>query len=163
MCDVGGWISERGDTWPDTRKRVSKGFDTVRRVAKAWSMGTKRGRGEESGIVISARLKTLRAIVIPTITSFSRSRAWTEAELRQLQRVAHYAVRRAMGMDLFRMADEHISDECMYRVAGWASMGDTIRKLTLQWAVLPVCPPRADPNRSCLGGGATGRAQGLGA
>ena len=75
----------------------------------------------------------MKQTVVPTITSFARSRAWNKRELWQIERVARYAVRRAMGMDFRAMRDHHISDDMLYKAAGWDTMKDVIRRLSLQW------------------------------
>ena len=130
---LGAIINERGKTRPDTVKRVSRGNDLARSIAKAWGIGSKHGRGRNSGLNISNRLRVMRGTVIPAITTFARSRAWTKGELAKLQRVANYAVRRAMGMDVFCMFEHDISDKMMYESAGWESMNDHIRRATLLW------------------------------
>ena len=90
--NVGGWISERGDNKKDTAQKVSRGFEIVRKTAKAWGLGSQRGRGGNSGLNITSRLQVMKGILMPTLTTFARSRSWSEAELKQLQRVSKYAV-----------------------------------------------------------------------
>ena len=105
----------------------------ARKVAKAWGVGSHRGRGAESGVVKSARLKVMKGTVVPSLTTFCRSRAWSRAALGQIQRVANYAVRRAMGMDIHNMREWHVSDAAMYKAVGWESMADVVRRLSLSW------------------------------
>ena len=110
-----------------------KGYALARGVAKAWGVGSPHSRGANSGLAISGRLQVMKGTLIPAITTFARSRAWTKGELMKLQRVANYAVRRAMGMDIFSMREHHVSDEQMYQAAGWESVTDHIRRATLVW------------------------------
>lgn len=130
---VGGWISERGDNHKDTSKKINRGFEVARKTAKAWGVGSKHGRGGNSGLNITSRLQTMKGLLMPTLTGFARSRSWTEGELKQLQRVAKYAVRRCMGMDVWLMRDVHVSDDMMYDMSGWEQVGDIIRRQTLHW------------------------------
>jgi hypothetical protein len=130
---VGCWVSEGGGQARDTRHRAGKGWTMVRKIAGAWSLGSKRGRGRESGVSIATRLQVMRQAVVPGITSFARSRAWNSKQIAQIERVAKYAVRRAMGMDIYAMKDHHVSDAMMYQASGWNTMADTVRRLTLDW------------------------------
>ena len=84
-------------------------------------------------IVISARLQVAKAIVIPKLTTISRTRTWTRKELDAVQRVASYAVRRCMGMDKLNMRALHISDHMLYQAARWDTVEDLVCKHTLHW------------------------------
>ena len=130
---TGGWVSEDCGHTEDTKHRVGQGFGVIRKIAKAWSTGTHKGRGAGSGVRITTRLDLLKQTLIPTITTFARSRAWNKTQLRQVERVARYAVRRAFGMDRLNMQEYHVSDEMLYQASGWNTVTDTIRRLTLQW------------------------------
>ena len=138
---LGAWLDESGVTRPDTVKRVTRGYGLARKVAKAWGIGSSQGRGANSGLSISSRLKAMKGTVFPALTTFSRSRSWTEGELKKLQRVANYAVRRAFGMDVLIMYDYRVSDAKMYAAAGWEQVGDNIRRATLQWIGHVACMP----------------------
>ncbi len=46
----------------------------IRALTKAWSLGTKRGRGGESKLGIDVRLAVMKAVAVPGLTSFCRSR-----------------------------------------------------------------------------------------
>ena len=128
---LGAMLDERAKTKPDTTHRVTRGYDLARQIAIAWGVGSKHGRGRNSGLNISSRLRCMKGAIIPAITTFARSRAWTKGELAKLQRVANYAVRRAMGMDVINMYDYEINDKMLYKAAGWESMADHIRRATL--------------------------------
>ena len=128
---LGAWIDERARTTPDTVKRVQRGNFLAKQIAKAWGVGSAHGRGVGSGLSISSRLNVMRGPVVPAITTFARSRVWTTGELKKLQRVANYAVRRAMGMDVLIMYELGVSDKQLYQAAGWDSMADHIRRATM--------------------------------
>ena len=104
-----------------------------KKITGAWSLGTRSGRGRTSGLSITTRLDVMRATVVPCITSFARSRAWSKGQLTQIERVARYAVRRALGMDIYAMREHHVSDDMLYQAAGWSTMADTIRRLSMEW------------------------------
>ena len=59
---VGGYLTEDARQDEDTRKRVINTRNKIRDVAKAWSMGTKHGRGVGSRIQMSTRLQVMRAV-----------------------------------------------------------------------------------------------------
>ena len=130
---VGGWISEDGKQQTDTKKRCIRTYGVIRQVSKAWSLGTKHGRGQGSKLPIHTRLSVLKSMVIPSLTCFNRSRKWSKGEIAKIQRVANYAVRRAFGVDRFLMRDHHIHDVDMYNAAGWDLMGDLLHRQALQW------------------------------
>ena len=131
--NVGGWITNSGRNDEDTRQKVKKGYAAARLVAKAWGLGSTHGRGRESLTMKETRLKIMKTVVIPSITTFARSRAWTKEQLRQVQRVANYAVRRCMGMDILLMQEHHVSDEMLYAMSGWETMEQLISKHTMWW------------------------------
>ena len=65
---IGGWLAENGSNRTDTRKRCSKAKEMITRMAKIWSTKTKRGRGRESKLVVTARLDVMKAVVMPILT-----------------------------------------------------------------------------------------------
>ena len=71
--------------------------------------------------------------MVPSLTSFCRSRAWSKGEIDKIQRVANYAVRRAFGMDRFIMQEHHVRDKQMYKAAGWDPMITYIQRQSLIW------------------------------
>ena len=133
MRHIGGWICENGRQDRDTEERVAKGIQAARIVAKAWSIGTKRGRGTTGRMQTHVKLKIMKAIVRPTLTVFCKSRAWNRMQISKMQKVANYAVRRAMGMDQFRMMEHNIKDIDLCAAARWETIGSEVRRSTLQW------------------------------
>ena len=100
----------------------------ARQAAKAWAVGSKHGRGENNRIAKTVRLKIMKSVVMPTLLSFNRSRAWTKGQFSGAQRVANYAVRRAMGMDIHNMQDHHVSDKMLYQASGWETVPELVQK-----------------------------------
>ena len=127
---VGGWLSDKGGTREDTRIRCSKTRSAIVKLAKAWALGTSHGRVEHGRLLKTARSQVAKAIVIPILTTFGRSRHWTRRELDAAQRVANYAVRRCMGMDGVNMEEWKIIDKMLYKALKWDSMEDTLCRHT---------------------------------
>ena len=75
----------------------------------------------------------MKAMVIPTLLSFNRTRAWTQRQLVQSQQLAKYAVRKAIVMDTHNMQEEHIHDKHMYEAAGWESIEEMVQKASMWW------------------------------
>ena len=125
---VGGHVAANGRQDVDTNRRIGKTIGTIKSLAKAWSIDTRKGRGIGSKVNINVRLAVTRAITIPGLTTFGRSRKWSKLELKRLQQVANYAVRRCFGMDRFLMQEHHISDAMMYQAAGWERIDEFIKK-----------------------------------
>ena len=130
---IGGWLSEDSKQKVDTQKKCNSAKASVRLIAKAWSVGTSHGRGETSGVKRSARLKVMKNAIIPSLLSFCRSRPWTEQTIEMAQKVANYAVRRAMGMDILIMRELHVSDDQMYKAAGWESIQSIVNRASMFW------------------------------
>ena len=97
-------------------------------VAEAWGIGSQNGRGKESTIVKTVRLKIMKAAAGPTLLSFCRSRAWTRRQLIAAQKVLNYAVRRCMGMDVYNMQEHHVSDVQVFEAVGWETVEKTVEK-----------------------------------
>jgi ribonuclease HI len=130
---LGAHHNEKATFDTDTQYRVSRGREIVRRLAKAWGVGTHHGRGRGSGLSIPTRLQILHACVISAMTSNSRSRPWGQREIGRMQRVANYAVRRAFGMDVYIMQEHGITDAAMYQASGWRTIRDILMKLSMEW------------------------------
>ena len=130
---IGGHLSETGKHNEDTRIKCGKARGVTRQIAKIWSLGTDRGRGVGNKIEKTTRLNIMSVFIKPIVTTFCRSRAWTKGDLTKVQRVANYAVRRAMGVDWVIMREHHISDEMLYNVSGWEQMESLIKRQSLVW------------------------------
>ena len=59
-------LSPRRAQWKDTLRRCVTARRRIRDIAKAWSTGTHRGRGQSSRVKLLARLRVMRSIVTPT-------------------------------------------------------------------------------------------------
>lgn len=130
---VGGIISQSGGQWKDTLHRSIQGKLRAKEIAKAWSTGTHRGRGNTSRVKLLARLRVMRSVVIPTLTTFSRSRAWTRAQILMLQKTQNYALQRAFGLDKLAMHELHITNAQLHAAAQWPPIEEVIMEQSLRW------------------------------
>ena len=83
-------------------------------IAKAWSTGTHRGRGDTSRVRLLARLRVMRSVIQPTLTSFGRTSPWTRAQIGAL-----YALQRVFGLDRLALHELHITNEQLHNAALW--------------------------------------------
>jgi hypothetical protein len=130
---LGGWLSEDSRQYADTAVRVAAGKGRVRAVSKAWGSEGRFGRGERSKVKRHVRLTIMKAVVMPTVTTFCKTRAWTTRQLDQVQRVANYAVRKALGIDSYNAQEHHLKDLDMYRAVGWDRVVDVVMRQSLAW------------------------------
>eukprot|EP00435_Cladocopium_sp_Y103_P050363 s395_g15.t1 len=96
---VGGILSDTGSQWKDTLHRCTQARQRAKQIAKAWSTGTHRGRGQTSRVKLLARLRVMKSIIIPTLTTFGRTRSWSKAQIN----VQNYALQRVFGLDRLAM------------------------------------------------------------
>ena len=105
----------------------------ARDIAKAWSTGTHRGRGVTSRVKLLARLRVMRSVIVPTLTTFGRSRTWTRGQVALLQSAQNYALQRAFGLDRLAMHEYHITNDQLHRAAMWPTIKHTLMSQTLKW------------------------------
>ena len=102
-------------------------------LAKAWATGSHRGRGETSRIKILARLRVMRSVMQPTLTSFGRTRAWTKAQIGALQSAQNYAPQRVFGLDRMALQEFHITNQQLHNAALWPPIKTVLMRQTLRW------------------------------
>ena len=103
----------------DILHRCTQAKQRAKQIAKAWSTGTHRGRGLTSRLKLLARLRVMKSIIIPTLTTFSQTRPWSKAQINALQTVQSYALQRVFGLDRLAMQEHHITNQqlhnaCLY-------------------------------------------------
>ena len=91
----------------------------AKEIAKAWSTSTHRGRGDTSRVKLLARLRVMRSVIQPTLTSFGRTRPWTRAQIGALQTAQNYALQRVFGLDRLALHELHITNEQLHNAALW--------------------------------------------
>ena len=74
-----------------------------------------------------------KAHVDPILSTFCRSRSWSESQLHALRRAQAYVLRRAFGLDRFSMQEDHISDKMMLWAANWEPIDTIIRWACWHW------------------------------
>ena len=130
---VGGILSDTGSQWKDTLQRCAQARRRIKEIAKAWSTGTDRGRGQTSRVGILARLRVMRSIILPTLTSFGRTRTWTKAQIAALQTVQNYALQRVFGLDRLALHELHITNEQLHKAALWPPIRTVLMRQTMRW------------------------------
>ena len=89
----------------------------IKEVAKAWSTGTTQGRSQTSRVGLLARLRVMRSVITPTLTSFARTRTWTKAQIAALQTVQNYAIQCVFGLDRMALHEFHIRIDQLHKAA----------------------------------------------
>ena len=130
---VGGIISDTGSQWKDTIHRCIQARRRIKEIAKACSTGTERGRGQTSRVGLLARLRVMRSIILPTLTSFGRTRTWTKAQIEALQTVQNYALQRVFGLDRLALHELHITNEQLHKAALWPPIRTVLMRQTMRW------------------------------
>ena len=130
---VGGLLSADGRHDHDTSYRVSRARRMVGTIARSWARGQKDRRGRSSPLRLPLRLRIMKAHVDPILSTFCRSRSWSQAQLRSLKRAQAYALRRAFGVDRFSMQEEHISDKMLFQAADWEPIDSIIQRACWTW------------------------------
>ena len=130
---IGGWLEETAGQEKDTDQKYSAAMAKIRRVGMAWNRGGDFGRGRSSKLKRTTRLKVMRAVATPTLTTFARSRTWVKSQVNKLQKAQNYAVRIAMGVTFRDMRNHHLTDEGLRLAAGWETVREAIQRRTLVW------------------------------
>ena len=98
---VGGLLSADGRHDHDTSYRVSRARRMVGMIARSWARGEKDRRGRSSPLSLPLRLRIMKAHVDPILSTFCRSRSWSQAQLRSLKRAQAYALRQSFWSGSF--------------------------------------------------------------
>ena len=75
----------------------------------------------------------MRSIILPTLTSFGRTRAWTKAQIAALQTVQNYALQRVFGLDRLALHELHITNEQLHKAALWPPIRTVLMRQTMRW------------------------------
>ena len=127
---VGGMLQETGGQQADTSHRRSKGFFRIRQTARAWHFGT---RSQQSKMPHSIRVKIMKAVLMPTLTCFGRSRSWNRDSIRSMQQVVDWAVQRCLNVRKHWKRAHHVSSEMLNEIAQWEPFHYTIARQSLFW------------------------------
>ena len=127
---VGGILQEDGGCNKDTAHKIARGYLKIRQTANAWHFGARR---QQSQMPLHARVKIMKAILMPTLTCFGRTRVWHQEHIMQLQRVVNYAVRRCFNVRKPWMKAHHTNARRLCAFVGWEPFEFTIGRQSLFW------------------------------
>ena len=126
---VGVYLQEDGEYARDTTTRAEKARARIFALKTAWA--TKGGRKYK--LNRATRLRTLKAVVTPALTTYCKTRPWIQSQLRKLAKVQNLAVRIGYGIDIRAMRANGISHAMLHKAAGWTPVATIIKKQTLMW------------------------------
>ena len=130
---LGAFLTDSGDGWADTRKRVQAGFFAVRRIARLWSLGTFKGRGSNRGLTNHRKLKVMKTVLEGTLLACGKTRVWTKVQERKAQQVFSRGIRRALGVDRLNMREFNYSDAGLRQLVHWDSFETVLHRQVLRW------------------------------
>ena len=127
-----GFLHVSGSNHTDTMTRKSRGYRKIYQTAKAWHFVA---RASHKKLPHSFRIRIMKAIVMPTLTSFGRSRAWNREQIKQLQMVVNWAVQRCLLIARRWKPDNHVNiySQLLNELAQWEPFETTIARQSLLW------------------------------
>jgi ribonuclease HI len=130
---LGATLTDTGDQWKETSRRVQAGFFAVRRIAKLWSLGSNRGRGSRTGLSNERKLRVMRCVLEGTLLACGKSRVWSRAQERKANQVLARGIRRALGLDVFNMSEHGYSDLALRKMVHWDDFSSLLHRQVLKW------------------------------
>ena len=130
---LGAAHCDSADQWAETKRRVQAGFFAVKRVAKYWSLGTHRGRGNKRGLTHSRKLRVMRCVVEGTLLACCKTRVWSLVQERKASQVMARGIRRCLGLDRYNMREHGYSDEALRQLVGWNHFSSILHRSVLNW------------------------------
>ncbi|CAE7564138.1 unnamed protein product [Symbiodinium natans] len=82
---------------------------------------------------LAIRVKLMKVVLMPTITSFGRSRQWNQEHLHRLQRVVHRAIHRCFNVRPQWLQQHHVKRRDMAAFVGWEPVEATLGRQCLNW------------------------------
>ena len=73
----------------------------------------------------------MRSVVVPTLTTFGRSRTWTKGQISMSQSAQNYALQRVFGLDKLAMHELHITTEQLHRAALWPTIQQVLMRMPI--------------------------------
>ena len=128
---VGGYLHETGKVQEDNTKRIVAANRKIRQIGRAWMYGKQAGTKKK--LPKNVRVKIMKAVVMPTLTSYGRTRYWNTSLIHQIQRTVNTAVRRCLGMHLKLMAETHVTDQMLCAMTQWEPFLNTMGRQSLLW------------------------------
>ena len=144
-------LQEEGGANKDTAQKIARANLKVGQVAKTWSFGT---RNQQQKMPYALCVKVMKAVIMPTLTCFGRSRVWNREHIFQLQRVVNHAVRRCLGTRKLWMHNNHVNGAMLCEFAQWEPFEFTMARQSLFWlGHVARMGVNAYRNRHCSDGG----------
>ena len=106
--------------------------EAMSKLMRSWSKGVK-GHMVINKLSRTTRIKVMKAAVVPVLTAFCKTRAWTEHDLKQVEMVEKKALRAAFGITMWDVREYRIRHEKLYKAAGWTPIDKVIKRETLRW------------------------------
>ena len=131
---VGAWLHENGKPNRDTLERVMRGKKAYARITRAWMMGARGSRSSvKERLARTTRINVMKAGVVPTMTAFCKTRAWSAYALAQVGLVERRALRAAFGITMKEVREHKIRHDRLYKAACWLPIDKVIKRETLRW------------------------------
>ena len=127
---VGGRLMETGGQQSDTSRRRSSGFHKIAKAARSWQFGA---RSQQRKMPRSIRVKIMKAVLMPTLTCFGRSRSWTRDSVKSTQQVINHAVRRCLNVRHRWKRAHHVKSVDLNELVQWEPFLHTIARQNLFW------------------------------
>ena len=130
---LGAFLTDSGDGWADTRKRVQAGFFAVKRIARLWSLGIHKGRGSHRGLSNHRKLRVMKTVFEGTLLACGKTRVWSTVQERKAQQVFSRGIRRALGVDRLNTRQHGYSDEDLCHLVEWDTFSTVLHRQVLRW------------------------------
>ncbi|CAJ1439366.1 unnamed protein product [Effrenium voratum] len=127
---VGGMLQDTASQAADTKAKNAQAYLKIAKTAKAWHFGHQRGRAQTPH---SIRVKIMKAVIMPTLTCFGRSRAWNQNQVKQMQRIINWAVQRCLLVRHRWKRDNHVNNAMLNELVQWEPFETTIARQSLIW------------------------------
>jgi ribonuclease HI len=127
---VGANLEADGGYDVDTQARANKARAAVFILKSSWGAA---GGKRVKRVNRSTRLRVLKAMITPILTTFCKTRPWTKKHIAKLSKVQGLAVRMGYGITQHTMRTHHLRHNELYKAAGWTSIEILIKRHTLMW------------------------------
>ena len=128
---VGGILDETGGHHSDTQAKKAKAFLKIGATARAWFFGTRRQSHRQ--FPHSLRVKIMKAVIMPTLTCFGKSRSWSPGQIKQMERVINWAAQRCLLIRHSWKRQHHVNSEMIRELVQWEPFATTMARQCLFW------------------------------
>ena len=128
---VGGILDETGGHHSDTQAKKAKAFLKIGATARAWFFGTRRQSHRQ--FPHSLRVKIMKAVIMPTLTCFGKSRSWSPGQIKQMERVINWAAQRCLLIRHSWKRQHHVNSDMIRELVQWEPFATTMARQCLFW------------------------------